>query len=190
MEKMRIEQITEKLTQRLSEKRFQHSVDVSNTAQALARRYHCSPEKAKLAGLLHDCARELTSNRLLSMAEAFGIVVGDLERRHPVLLHALVGARMAEAEYGVADDEIRQAIAVHTTGGPNMTTLDKIIFLADVIEPGRSFYGVEEIRLLAAENLDKAVLAAFNQSIIFLADKNGIIHPNTIIGRNELLLTD
>lgn len=183
-----IKQMKEQLAQNLSEKRYKHSVNVSKTAKELAKKFGCDPEKAKIAGLLHDCARELTSNRLLSTAEAFGIVVGEIERAQSVLLHALIGAKVAEADYGVSDPEILHAIAVHTTGGPNMTILDKIIFLADVIEPGRSFPGVELIRKLAEEDLDKAVLAAYNQSILYLAAHNSIIHPDTIIGRNELLL--
>lgn len=185
---MPIKQIREKLARNLSKKRFKHSVGVSNTAEELARRYQCSPKKAKLAGLLHDCARELTSNLLLSTAEGFGIVVGDIERHQTVLLHARVGAKLAEADYGVTDGEISRAIALHTTGGPGMTLLDKIVFLADVIEPGRSFPGVEAIRLLAEQDLDKALLAAYNQTIVSLAGNNSLIHPDTIIGRNELLL--
>ncbi len=182
-----IKQIKAQLALSLSPKRYKHSVGVSKTAKILAKRFGCDPDKAQLAGLLHDCARELTNNRLLSTAEAFGIVVGDIERCHTVLLHALIGSKLAETEYGVADPEIAQAIALHTTGGPHMTVLDKIIFLADVIEPERSFPGVDALRELAEQDLDKALLAAYNQAIIFLAERNSIIHPNTILGRNELL---
>lgn len=182
-----IKQIKEQLALNLSRKRYKHSIGVSKTAKVLAKRFGCDPDKAQLAGLLHDCARELTSNRLLSTAEAFGIVVGDIERYHTVLLHALIGSKLAEVEYGVTDPEIIQAIALHTTGGPNMTMLDKIIFLADMIEPERAFPGIDSLRELAEQDLDQALLAAYNQSIIFLAERNSIIHPNTIIGRNELL---
>jgi len=185
---MDFEAIIAKLSEKLSAKRFRHSVGVSETAERLAELHGCDKAKAKLAGILHDCARELPSNRLLSTAEAFGIVVGDLERHEPVLLHAALGARMAQSEYGVTDREVHQSIRLHTTGGSNMTVLDKIIFLADVIEPGRSFPGVDKIRELARENLDKALLAAYDQSLQYLIERNGIIHPDTIQGRNELLM--
>ncbi|MEG6585747.1 bis(5'-nucleosyl)-tetraphosphatase (symmetrical) YqeK [Dendrosporobacter sp. 1207_IL3150] len=184
---MNFDQAMKKLAENLSEKRFRHSINVSNTAENLALVYGCNSEQAKLAGLLHDCARELTSNRLLSTAEAFGILVGDIELSQPVLLHAPIGAKLAMAEYAVTDPEIVQAITMHTTGGSNMSTLDKILFIADIIEPGRDFPGVDTLRTLAEENLDKALLAAYNQSIKFLVDRNSIIHPDTIAGRNELL---
>lgn len=186
---MQIQQMINKLAQSLSKKRLEHSLGVSKTAGKLARRYGCDPVKAQIAGLLHDCARELTRDRLLSTADAFDIVVGDIERCQTVLLHAPIGAKLAEAEYGVSDVEISRAIALHTTGAANMSVLDKIIFLADVIEPNRSFRAVKAIRSLAAEDLDKAMLAAYDQSLALLVAGHALIHPDTIAGRNELLMS-
>ena len=178
----------DELAKRLSPKRFRHSVGVSQTAQSLAVRFGCDTDKAKLAGLLHDLAREVPVNELLPRALAFGIVVCDIERSEPVLLHAPLAAKMAQGEWGIDDVEILQAIILHTTGGLNMTLLDKIIYLADAIEPSRKFKGVDKIRELAHNDLDKALLLALDQSICYIVRHSGLIHPATIAARNEILL--
>ena len=95
---------------------------------------------------------------------------------------------MAAGEYGVTDRGICQAIASHTTGGPGMTLLDHIIYLADFIEPSRVFPGVEELRNLAEASLNGALLAAYNQSVIHILHNGGLLHPDTVAGRNELVL--
>lgn len=184
---MTYDEIVTKLKKQLSPKRFKHSQGVEETAVILAKRFAGDPVKAKLAGILHDCAKEVPKNILLQTAEASGIVLSDIERLEPVLVHAKLGAKMAQSEYGVTDAEILQAIALHTTGGPVMTLLDKIIYLADFIETGRDFPGVEELRLLAETDLDLAVLAACDQTIQFLLKERGLLHPATIEGRNALL---
>lgn len=186
--KMNYEKVSGELAKRLSSKRFQHSLGVSTTAMELAACFGCDIEKAKLAGLLHDLAREVPKNELLPRAQAFGIVVSDIEEAELVLLHAPLAAKMAQAEFGVDDWEILQAIVLHTTGGVGMTALDKIIYLADVIEPGRNFTGVDEIRKVARTDLDKAVLVALEQSICHIIQKGGLLHPATIAARNEILL--
>jgi len=180
-------EIISDLTKRLSPKRLRHSINVSQMAESLAVRFGCNKEKARLAGLLHDMAREVPLNELLPRTQAFGIVVCDIEKAEPVLLHAPLSAKMAQAEFGLDDGEIIQAIILHTTGGPNMTVLDKIIYLADVIEPGRNFRGVNKIRLMARANLDMALLLALDQSISYIVKEGGLIHPATIAARNEIL---
>ena len=175
------------LTKRLSPKRVRHSIGVSQTAESLAVRFDCNREKARLAGLLHDLAREVPMNELLPRAQAFGIVVCDIEDAEPVLLHAPLAAKMAQAEFGIDDPEIMQAIILHTIGGLNMTLLDKIVYLADAIEPGRSYKGVEKIRKLAHVDLNKALLSALDQSICYIVKGGGLIHPATIAARNEIL---
>jgi predicted HD superfamily hydrolase involved in NAD metabolism len=177
-----------KLAQRLTAKRYVHSLGVSETAVSLAQRFGAAVEKARLAGLLHDCAREIATEALLPTAEALGIMIDDIERRAPILLHAKLGALMVVRDYGVMDREIGQAIAWHTTGGPTMTILDKIIYLADFIEPSRSFPGVERLRELSEKNLNQALLAAYDQSVTYILAKGGLLHPDTIAGRNELLI--
>ena len=179
--------ILEQLTKELSPKRLAHSQGVSETAASLAARYGADISKARLAGLLHDCARGMPSNILLQVAGASGIVVNDVEQREPMLLHAPVGAVIARRDYGVDDPEVLAAIRWHTTGGPAMALLDEIIFLADYIEPTRSFPGVDRLRALAGENLHAALLAAYDQTIRHLLAEQWLIHPATVEGRNALL---
>jgi predicted HD superfamily hydrolase involved in NAD metabolism len=187
--KMELLTLQNKLKQALSEMRYRHSLGVQQTAVELALRFGVDAQKAAMAGLLHDCAREIPNDRLLKRAKEFGIVFGSLEQCSTVLLHAAVGAYVAGVEYGVLDEEIHSAIALHTTGGPNMSKLDKIIFLADFIEPNREYPGVEALRKLADIDLDRAVLAAFDQTLHYLVEKKMVIHPASVAGRNELLLT-
>ncbi|MDR3589291.1 MAG: bis(5'-nucleosyl)-tetraphosphatase (symmetrical) YqeK [Negativicutes bacterium] len=183
-----MEEIRNKLSNILSAKRFKHCVGVSATAVRLARLYGADEEKACLAGLVHDCAREMSSNILLQTAEAFGIVVTDVDKREPILLHAAVGAVIARRDYGVLDSEVLHAIVWHTTGGPVMSLLDNIIFLADFIEPGRSYPGVDKLRALAGKSLQDALLAAYDQTVKHVIGKGGLLHPATVAGRNAILL--
>ncbi|SDE72860.1 bis(5'-nucleosyl)-tetraphosphatase (symmetrical) YqeK [Sporomusa acidovorans] len=180
-------QIIDKLSVVLSTKRLQHSLGVSQSAAQLADRFGENVEKAKFAGVLHDCARGLASSTLLQKAASFAIVVNDVERCQPTLLHAPVGAYLAKNEYGVDDPQIFRAIMLHTTGGRDMTVLDKIIYLADCIEPSRDFPGIDKLRSLAFADLDKAVLAAFDQSLHYVIGLGLLIHPATVEGRNDLL---
>jgi len=180
-------EIIDKLAKWLSPKRLRHSIGVSQMAESLAARFGCDKDKARLAGLFHDLAREVPMNELLPRARAFGIVVCDIESAEPILLHAPLAAKMAQAEFGIDDAEIMQAIILHTTGGPHMTLLDKIIYLADAIEPGRDFKGVDKIRKMARTDLDQALLSALDQSICYIVKSGGLIHPATIVARNEIL---
>ena len=182
------ETLVKKLTSNLSSKRMSHSIGVSNSAVELAVQYGAKPDKARVAGLLHDCARELSSNTLLQLAEGFGILVNDIELVSPFLLHAPVGACLVRVEFGVTDEEILQAIQYHTTGRPDMSLLDKVIFLADYIEPNRSFPGVQHIRKLAFRDLDKAVLAVYDLTLQHIIDQGGLIHIASIQGRNAMVL--
>lgn len=181
-------QASDNLSRVLTPKRFRHSLGVSQSAAELAGRFGEDIERAKLTGLLHDCARNLSNNNLLQMAKSFAIVVDDVEHCQPMLLHAPVGACLAKVEYGVSDPQMLTAIALHTTGGRNMTKLDKIIYIADCIEPSRDFPGIEKLRKLAFKNLDEAMLVAFDQSLHYVIERNLLIHPATIDGRNELLI--
>lgn len=176
------------LSQRLSDHRFKHSIGVAQTAYDLAFRYNLNGEKARLAGLLHDCAREIPKNHLLQLARDFGIVVHNVELCQPVLLHAPVGAKIAQTQYGIDDEEILQAIALHTTGGVNMTQIAMVIYVADFIEPGRNFPGIDKYRTLAQQDLKAVFLAVLDASIEYVIKKGLLIHPATIEARNGLLL--
>ncbi|QGP92459.1 HD domain protein [Neomoorella glycerini] len=176
------------LAARLPAGRYRHSLGVADTAAGLAVKNGVDPEQARLAGLLHDYARDLPPEKLLDLAGAAGLITCDLERRLPVLLHGPVGALLLERELGITDKAILQAVARHTVGAPGMTTLDKIIYLADVIEPGRQFAGVQAIRKAAATDLEAALLKALEASIVYVLDKEQPLHPATVEARNYILL--
>ena len=186
---MGYEEMRALLEKSLKTSRYQHSLGVAETAVFLAKRFGVNEEQAKVAGLLHDCAREFRNEDLITEAEKRLIVVGDIERQMPLLLHAYVGSRLVTEKYGVSDHAIEQAIWRHTVGGAKMTKLDKIIWFADMIEPNRDYPGVEELRSLAkTAALEDMVLAGLTQSITFVLQKGGLIHPDTVIARNEILL--
>ena len=186
---MGYEEMRALLEKSLKPSRYQHSLGVAETAVFLARRFGVDEEQAQVAGLLHDCAREFRNEDLIAEAEKRLIMVGNIERQMPLLLHAYVGSRLVTEKYGVSDHAIEQAIWRHTVGGAKMTKLDKIIWFADMIEPNRDYPGVEELRSLAkTAALDDMVLAGLTQSITFVLQKGGLIHPDTVIARNEILL--
>ena len=124
----------------------------------------------------------------MSCANEYGLFPSEIELRQPALIHAKLGALLAERRFGVKDPSVLQSIRTHTTGAAQMTALDKIIYLSDSIEPGRNFVGVQLIRELAEKDLDAAVLAAFDQGIRFVLDGGGLLHPDTVDGRNSLLM--
>lgn len=183
------ERLLEWLGKQLTPARLAHSVSMAGTAAELARRYGADAERAALAGLVHDAARCFAAGRLLKMAGEFGIVVSSLEKHAPVaLLHGPVAAAWLPGQTGLDDAEILHAVAVHTTGCPRMTLLDRIIYLADYIEPGRQYPGSLRARAAASESLDAALRIAFDESLNYLLATGEPIHPLTVEARNDLLL--
>ncbi|QEK12040.1 HD domain-containing protein [Crassaminicella thermophila] len=183
-----IEKIKEVLQKRLTKKRYLHSLGVQQVAIKLAKVYNVCDKKASIAGLVHDCAKDFDDEMLLNYAMQFGILIDSVSNHQIQLLHGFVGAELAKREFGIKDAEILSAIRFHTTGKENMTTLEKIIYLADYIEPSRNFRGIENIRKVALSNLDKATLMAFDNTINYVILKGELLHPNTIFARNFLLL--
>ena len=180
--------IYNQLAKNLSPSRLKHSVGVSRTAEEMAQRFGEDSEKAKIAGLLHDCAREFPKKQLLQLAQEFAIVRHEVELCQPILLHAAVGAAIACKDYGISDKDILQAITMHTTGGAAMSKLDIIIYIADYIEPGREYPEVERLREKAKYDLSQTFLGCLNQSILHIIRKGNLIHPGTISDRNEVLM--
>ena len=177
------------LEQQLTPSRYRHSLGVAETAVAIARRFGLNEERARVAGLLHDCGRVYKTDDLLKEARQRGIPIGKIESAMPLLLHAYIGAYLIYEVYGVNDAVIAQAVWRHTVGGANMTALDKIIYYADMIEPSRDYPEVERLRELSrTASLDEMMLVGLTESILFVAQKGGLIHPDTITARNELLL--
>ena len=131
------EEILKWLKEHLSEERYIHTLGVEECAKELARMYGINPDKAAFAGLLHDCAKCMSNEKRLSICEKHNISVNKIERKNPFLLHAKVGSYIAMQKFHVHDSDTVNAILNHTTGRPDMSLLEKIIYVADYIEPGR-----------------------------------------------------
>jgi predicted HD superfamily hydrolase involved in NAD metabolism len=185
---MNLEQMDQLLGNSLRPKRYLHSVNTMKTAVSLAEHYGENTEKAAVAGLLHDCAKDLDDGETRRYCLENGIVPNKIEDKQIFLMHGAVGAIVAREKYGVGDPEILNAIKYHTTGFAGMNMLDKIIFLADYIEPGRTFSEAEEARKLAFLDLNRALISSFDSVIKYVINQKGLIHPFTIEARNCILL--
>ena len=163
--------IREKLKASLKPGRYEHSLSVSFTCMALAMRYGYDLDKAELAGLLHDCAKCYDNNSIIAACRNSGMELTEGELQAPSIIHSRLGARMAEEKFGVNDPEILSAIACHTTGKPDMSLLDKILYIADYIEPRR--YKIKDlpaIRRLAFEDLDEALFQIMEGTLRYLKE--------------------
>ena len=183
-----IAEIDEKLGQVLSEKRYTHSVYVAHTASDLAERFGYDRNKAFIAGLIHDCAKYMTYDVMLQTAKQYGYTLDETTLHCPGVIHADIGALVEEHEYGISDTEILDAIRYHTVARKGMTLLDKIIYLADIIEPNRDFDGVDVLRELSKKDLDKAFFEALKFSLGYNLKKETIIHPATLDAWNDVLI--
>lgn len=148
--------------------RVKHSLRVAEIAKELAKHYGVDSEKAEVAALLHDCSRFLDPAGMLKKAEDLGLTIDKIQRKNPKLIHAGLSAHFAKKLFCVTDPEILSAIASHTVGNNRMSKLDKIIYLADHMEPERDFEEAEKIRKLAFENLDRAIIESLNSMIEFV----------------------
>lgn len=176
-----------KLEKNLKPKRLKHSMSVASVAVELAERFGEDKEKAHFAGLFHDLAKDLSKEEFDSLIKKYNIKLDKYEKLLPHLIHGKVCVYILENEYGIKDREILNAILYHTTGRENMTKFEKIICLADYIEEGRNFDGVERIRVLAKKDLNLALYHALNTTCIYLMNSNQIIHPLTVKARNSLI---
>lgn len=178
------EKILEYIRARLKESRLQHTYRVAETAVAMALREGADVRKAEIAALLHDCARNLPSERLNSLVDELGLP--RRYRDNVNLSHSKVGAAFADRLFDIEDREILDAISYHTTGRSGMGTLEKIVFLADAIEPGRDYPGVEAIRDAAEESLDRGCLKSLEGTIEFLKAADKFIDNDTIEAFNDI----
>lgn len=160
-------------------KRAAHALGCCETAQKLAERWGENVEDAARAGILHDVTKILDGGEQLILCERYDILLDDFYRKNDKLLHAVTGAAVAEHLFGESE-KIRDAIRWHTTGKPDMTTFEKIIYLADLIEPTRNFPGVEELRKLAMEDLDRTMLLALERSVQFVEEGGSLLHPDSV----------
>ncbi|WP_168120609.1 bis(5'-nucleosyl)-tetraphosphatase (symmetrical) YqeK [Paenibacillus sp. HB172176] len=182
---MERQEMIDRVSKEMPERRWRHTEGVMATAIKLAERYGEDPERAELAAILHDVAKYWGIEKQKSIIVDNGLR-GDVLLYDKELWHAPVGAWVAEHEYGVEDKGVLDAICYHTSGRSGMTKLEKIVWLADYIEPGRDFPGVDAIRTLAESSLEEALLAALNATISFLAAKEKKIYPLTIEARDSM----
>lgn len=164
----------------LDDERFDHTCGVAYTAASLSFVHGCDLQKALTAGFLHDCAKNIPDEKKIKLCEKHGIEITDAEAAAPALLHAKLGAFLAEHKYGVTDAEILDAIRCHTTGRPRMTLLDKIIFVADYIEPNRKMLPqLDTLRKEAYTDLDACVLHILQYTLQYLGEKAKVQDPMT-----------
>ena len=178
------EEIQEKLKKALDEPRYEHTIGVMYTAGCMAMAHGFDIQKAMLAGLLHDCAKCLTHEERLALCEKHHVEVTDSELENKALLHAKAGAILAKVEYDIEDLDVIHAIAVHTTGEQEMSTLDKIIYIADYIEPGRDKApNLEQVRMLAYQDLNACMAKILDDTMEYLQNRGGLIDPTTAKAR-------
>ena len=180
MKRNNIMKLQKKLQKELDEDRYCHTLGVMYTSAALAMRYGEDMEKAQVAGLLHDCAKCIPNEKKKKLCEKYKIPVTQVEEGAPFLLHAKLGAYLAKTKYNVSDPEILQAITWHTTGKPDMTLLEKIVFLADYIEPARyKAAHLHEIRDIAFVDIDQAVYMTLRDTLRYLESGIGAVDEMT-----------
>ena len=169
----------------LKAKRIPHVLGTEQTAKELAERYGANVEKARFAALLHDATKRLSMEEQLALCEHYHIVLDELEQCALKLLHAKTGAALARDVFG-ADDEIYNAILWHTTGKPGMTVLEKVLYLADYIEPNRDFDGVEELRKVVWEDIDRGLAMGLAMTVEEMEERGNPVHHNTLEALDEL----
>ncbi len=169
------------MEQELSSKRYLHTLGVSYTAACLAMAHGADMESAMTAGLLHDCAKPLKGEEQIALCEKYQLDISDVERLNPsALLHAKVGAYLAQSRYGVTVPDILNAIKYHTTGRPKMSKLEKILYIADYIEPGRKHVAdLEQIRQVAYQDLDATMARILENTLAYLKTTDGQIDTMT-----------
>ncbi len=181
---MKREKMAYKLKKELDKQRFEHTLGVEKTAREMARAFGEDEEKAALAGLLHDCAKCMTLSQMLKAAGSEAI--DPVMKESKALMHALAGQCVARDVYNVKDEDVLSAIRWHTTGHANMTNLEKIIYLADMIEPNRkSFPGLKALRALCAVDLDEAMHRALAMSLEYVQEQGKTLHPDTLAALND-----
>lgn len=180
MKKNDFTKLRKAMEKELDAKRYEHTLGVAFTAASLAMRYDADIDKALIAGILHDCAKCMTDEKRISICQKKGIEITPTEYQKPSLLHAKVGSYLAEKEYDIDDPDILNAIKYHTTGRPNMSLLEKIIYLADYMEPGRKPLPLlNQVRELAFNDLDQALLLSIESTLTYLNSIDSTIDSAT-----------
>lgn len=175
-----LNELKKKVKKELHHDRYQHTLGVMYTAASLAMRYDADLEEAMVAGLLHDCAKSIPNDEKLELCSKYHLSVSKAEMENPTLLHAKVGAALAREKYGVKEDRILRAIEFHTTGCPDMTLLEKIIYIADYIEPYRNEApNLKKVRSQAFVDIDECLFTILEDSLAYLSTSSMTVDPMT-----------
>ena len=186
---MKIEKIKKRLREMLTEKRYIHSLNVADSAVKMSKIYGADEEKAYLAGLVHDCAKYFKKEQVDYYVDKYYIELDALERGNIALSHSVIGSYVAKYDFRIKDEDILKAVRYHTTGNVDMGLLEKIIYIADLIEDGRDYPGVDELRELAyGGKLDEAMILSFNNTISLMMKKGNTIHPRSVAARNFMII--
>ncbi len=186
---MKINEYYELAQSRLSEKRYTHSKNVAAAAVQLAKKYGADPLVAETAGILHDITKEVIVENQLQMVESGGIILDDVCKNSPQLLHAITGMVYCRDILGITDQDVLNAIRYHTTARAGMSLLEKIIFIADFISEERDYPDVDIMRAESAKSLENGMLYGLGFVIPDLVKRNRLIHPDALAAFNELVLT-
>lgn len=182
------EKIIELIRSKLELKRFQHSLNVAESARYLAEKYGGDADKAYTAGLLHDIMKNSSPEEQLGVITEAGLELLPEERANKKLWHAIAGAAYIKMVMGIDDKEIYRAVRYHTTGRAKMTLLEKIVYLADYISAERNYKGVDDMRRLCDESMDEAIIYALEFGIPDLVKKGSVIHPDSVDLYNEVVM--
>ena len=181
MKATELKKLRKEMEKELTSKRYEHTLSVAYTAASLPMVHDVDTESALIAGMLHDCAKCFSAKKVVSLCKKHNLPVSEVELQNPTaLLHAKAGSFLAKETYGIDDEDILNAIKYHTTGRPNMSKLEKIIYIADYIEPGRTHAAnLKQIRKAAYEDLDKALFRILEDTLAYLHSTNGRIDSMT-----------
>ncbi|SDY86672.1 bis(5'-nucleosyl)-tetraphosphatase (symmetrical) YqeK [Tindallia californiensis] len=189
-DKRLIDVIRKKVKLKTTHKRYRHIEGVVTSAIWLANRYGADVYLAEIAALLHDYAKNYTKSELMHLADKFNLKLDPILTNAYQLLHGKIAAKMAQEEFGITNQDVLAAIEFHTTGRPDMSKLEQIIYLADFIEPGREYADVDTLRKLSEDSLERAVFTALNNTMIYVLKTNKLLHPNTLDCRNKMLINN
>lgn len=178
------------IKERLTPKRYEHSLNVSEEAVRLAKKYDADVEKAAVAGILHDIMKDTPVDEQLKVIKEFGTILTEVQKVSPKLWHAIAGAVYIENVLGIKDKDILNAVRYHTTSRPNMSKLEKVIFIADFTSSERDYEGVDAMRDAANESLEKAMLEGLSFTVSDLSNRKLPIGEDTFLSYNEVILNN
>lgn len=183
-------EMLKKLQATQKERRYNHTLGVISEAERLAPKFGVDIQKARITALLHDCAKNLDEKNgedFSVICRKYGVTLDECAKNEKALIHAYLGAAVAWKDYGIEDNEILEAIYYHTTARANMTPLEKLIYIADMTEPGRTIEQAAEIRRLVDIDIDEALIYAIGCSIKHVIKKGTLIHPDSVHALNYLI---